>query len=214
MQLNFLVFINAKLLILLNRFWYGEKMSPEDEEGKSKPAIVAKPVSDDEESESPPVAKAAKPTDDEDKDKDRGSRKEREQQDNRYYGPPQSQYPPQYPPPQPLFSKDNVTKMMTLGLIIGIICLFIASMLVAGGKLTDVTYDFDDQDDRDKYNDAIDFQNTMFGAAILMAGIGLFLISIFLMLPLLLIRDLDDKQKKFIIFLIGAVIIGFALLAI
>jgi uncharacterized membrane protein len=110
-----------------------------------------------------------------------------------------------------MFSKENVTKLITLGLMIGIICLFIASLLAAGGKLTDMTYDFDEQD---KYQDAIDFQNTMYGSAVLMAGIGLFLISIFLMLPLLVIKDLDDKHKKLIIFLIGAVIIGFALLAI
>jgi hypothetical protein len=202
--INNSVFINAKLLILSRRFWYGEKMSPEDEDTKSKPAIVAKPVSDDEDSDSTPVAKAAKPSE-EDKGKDR------EYNDNRYYGPTQSQYPPQYPPPQPMFSKENVTKLITLGLMIGIICLFIASLLAAGGKLTDMTYDFDEQD---KYQDAIDFQNTMYGSAVLMAGIGLFLISIFLMLPLLVIKDLDDKHKKLIIFLIGAVIIGFALLAI
>jgi hypothetical protein len=172
-------------------------LSTEESDNETKPPKIASPVSKKEEDEKPPVAKSAR-TSDEDKDEDRPRGREdkwERDREDRYYGPPQ-----QYPP-QPMFTKENVPRLMALGLFIGIILLFIGSMLTAGAIMMEPDA-----------KDPGETKRTLLGAGVLIDGIGLFIMSIFIVLPLLIVRDLDEKQRTLIIILTAAIIIGFALL--
>lgn len=186
----------------------------DEEDKRSKPAIVARPVDRDEEEEEsdrPSTAKAAKPVDDDERDKDRDVRRDREHRDDRYYGPPGhgQPYPPPYPPRPSFFSAENFNKLVSLALLIGIICLLIGTMCTVGARLTKIDYG-DDADDREA---AEDQQRNLYGASVLLDGIGLFIIALFLFLLLMSSRDLTEKQVIVLIILMAAVIIGFTLLA-
>ncbi len=184
-------------------------MSVEDEENKGKPLIVARPVSKDVDNESdrPPAAKPARSVDDEDKDRDRDRIRDRDRdyRDDRYHGPPS--YPPQYPPPRPFFSADNINKFVGLGLLMGIILLFIGTMMNGSASLVKL-----EGLSGDDYEDARDLQRNLYGGGIIIDGIGLFIISFFILLPLLLIRDLGDKQRYILILIAAAVIVGYTIL--
>jgi hypothetical protein len=175
-------------------------MSPEDEDEHQKPSIVAKPISkDDEDSDKASTVKSAKPVDDE-KVKEKDDKSTPEYRDSRFYGPPpqQAQYPPSYPPQAPLFSQQNVYKLLSLGILIGIILLFIGSLMNGAGTLVEP----DSESNQDT-------KRNLHGWATIVDGIGLFIISIFILLPLLLIRDLENKQRTILIILIAAIIIGY-----
>jgi hypothetical protein len=85
---------------------------------------------------------------------------------------------------------------MTYALLIGMICLFLGAMLSAGAR-----FDID-----------FELSRNLAGAGALIAGIGLFLMAILITLPFLLIKEFDEKYKKYFIGLLIAIIIGFALL--
>ncbi len=115
--------------------------------------------------------------------------------------------PPSYPqtPRKALFTTENIPSFMGLGLLIGIILLFVGTMITAGGMYVDVeSLDSDDAD----------LKRNLLASGVLIDGIGLFLAAIFIVLPLLLVKNIGDKQKTFMILLLGAIIIGFSLLAI
>jgi hypothetical protein len=118
---------------------------------------------------------------------------------------------PDYPPPpgygygpqaDPFFSAKNLHKILAIGLLIGIICLFIGAMAAAGGKFIKV----------EKEDDA-DLQRNLSAVGHLMGGVGLFLVALFVLLPFLMIKDLSDKQKNMLILLFIAILIGFTILA-
>jgi len=67
----------------------------------------------------------------------------------------------------------------------------------------------EDAEDRDK---AVDLQRNLFTSSRLVGAIGLFLIGIFTVLPLMLIKDLTTTQRIMLIGVIAAIIIGFTLL--
>ncbi len=113
--------------------------------------------------------------------------------------------PPSYPQPtrKQLFTTENTPSFMGLGLLIGIILLFIGTMFTAVGMFVEV-----------ESSDDEDLQRNLLASGVLIDGIGLFLAAIFIVLPLLLVKNIGDKQKTFMILLLGAIIIGFALLAV
>jgi hypothetical protein len=195
---------NAKLLIWFHHFCNGDYLTPEESESDVKPPKIASPVSkSDEEPSKPPAAKTARTVEDDEKARDDDRQRERDNRwdrdrDDRYYG---SQ--PQYPPPQPMFTPQNVPKLMALGLLLGIILLFIGSMLTAGGHYVKL-------EDEDDY----DLQRNMLASGNLVAGIGLFIGALFFIIPLLMIRDIEEKHKTLLVLLLAAIIVGFALLQI
>ena len=137
-------------------------------------------------------------------DKDRDSDRDRDDRDRweRDRGEhDRDDYPP--PPSKPLFSSENIYKLMALGLLIGIILLFIGGMLTAGAMYM-----------KPKDEGGFDTQRVLYASGVLIDSIGLFLMAIFLVIPLLIVKDLNDKQRTLIIILAAAVIVGFVLLTI
>ena len=92
---------------------------------------------------------------------------------------------------------------MALGILIGIILLFIGGLLTAGAMYM-----------KPKDEGGIDTQRILFASGVMIDSVGLFLMAIFLVMPLLIVKDLTDKQRTLLIILIAAVIIGFVLLTI
>jgi cytochrome bd-type quinol oxidase subunit 1 len=75
-------------------------------------------------------------------------------------------------------------------------------MLATGAKYIEV----------EKEDDA-DFQRNLSASGHLMAGVGLFIVALFVLLPFLMIRDLSEKQKNMLVLLLIAILIGFTVLA-
>lgn len=126
--------------------------------------------------------------------------------------PPEQPPPPGYgpgpaygPPPEPFFRANNLQKILAIGLLLGIIVLLIGAMLTASA-------DFIKIDAKDPEDD-LDLQRNLDASGHLLGGIGLFLTALFVLLPLLLIHDLSEKQQKLLMLLMMAIIIGFAFLA-
>jgi hypothetical protein len=112
--------------------------------------------------------------------------------------PPHSPYPGYYPPPRKqMFSSKDLTKELSTGLLIGIIILFAGAILRACANTTIVEYDYV------KY---LQIGSQIVGAA------GLFIMGLFVVLPIMNVKDLSDTQKLPLFILLGAIIIGFALL--
>ncbi|MCK5561182.1 MAG: hypothetical protein KAJ51_11330 [Thermoplasmata archaeon] len=119
------------------------------------------------------------------------------------YGPP----PAYGPPPEPFFRANNLQKILAIGLLLGIIILLVGAILSASSGFIK----FDEKDLKDAQDDK-DLARSLGAAGQLVGAIGLFIIALFVILPLLLIHDLSDKQRKMLILLMMAIIIGFAFL--
>ena len=147
---------------------------------------------DDEPDRKPPKPRPAPPPDDDYyRDRDRN-------------GPP----PPGYgPPPTPMFSADKLPKLLAIFLLIGIIILFIGALLTSSAGFIKIRYDDPDDTEADQ-----DMKRTLTASGHLMGGIGLLLTGLFIVLPLMIIKDLSDKQRILLGILIMAVILGFSLL--
>jgi hypothetical protein len=102
--------------------------------------------------------------------------------------------PPPPPPAQPMFTSANLSKMVAIGLLVGIILLFVAGLLAGGAYFAD-----------QNFGDVV-------GGAKILGSIGLFLAGIFIVLPLMTVRDLTEEQKLFIIIILAGIIVGFAFL--
>lgn len=167
---------------------------------------------DDEES-SKDVLTAGKKEDDERKERDKEDRKERELDDrDRDRGPAQS-YPSQqgyYPPPpprQPMFTPQGMPKIVAIGILIGLILLFVGSMISVGAGFMDPS----EEDDAEKQDDQRDLQRNLVNTSRLVNAIGLFLAGLFVILPLMLIKDLSTNQRIMLVILLVAIIVGFTL---
>jgi hypothetical protein len=121
--------------------------------------------------------------------------------------PPPSYQQGYYPPPKPpLFTPEGLPKIVAIGILLGIILLFVGSMLYVSAYYMDPS----EEDDAEKRDDAVDFQRTLLASSVLMNAIGLLLAGIFVILPLMLIKNLKTNQRLMLIALIAAIIIGFA----
>jgi hypothetical protein len=126
-------------------------------------------------------------------------------------GPPPEQPPPGYgpppaygPPPEPFFRASNLQRILAIGLLLGVIILLLGAILSASSGLIK----FDDKDPEDDQ----DLARSLSASGQLVGAFGLFIIAIFVILPMMLIHDLSDKQRKMLILLMMAIIIGFAFL--
>lgn len=160
-----------------------DEEKPEDEEKKEKPP-EAKPITlpPSKEAESAPPPEQPPPG----------------------YGPP----PAYGPPPEPFFRANNLQKILAFGLLFGIIILLVGAILSASSGFISV----DPEDDLDDQKDDQDLIGNLAASGQLVGAIGLFIIALFVILPLLQINDLSDKQRKLLMLLMMAVIIGFAFL--
>jgi len=144
---------------------------------------------EDEHDRKPPKPRPAPPPDDDyyrDRDRD---------------GPP----PPGYgPAPTPMFSAEKLPKLLAIFILIGIIILFIGALLTSSAGFIKVEGD-DAEDDRD-------LKRNLTAGGHLMGGIGLLLTGLFIVLPLMIIKDLSDNQRILLGILLMAVILGFSLL--
>ena len=124
--------------------------------------------------------------------------------------PPASSYPPQQgyyqpPPKPPMFTPEGFPRILAFGLLIGIILLFVGSMIFVSAAYMDP----DEEDNADKRDDAYDFQRNLYASSRLFGAIGLLLTGIFVILPLVLIKGLSTNQRFMLIVIISAIIIGF-----
>jgi len=125
----------------------------------------------------------------------------------------QQEYPPPpgyaqqgYGPPQPFFRADNLQRILAMFLLLGVIVLLVGAILVSASDFVKI----DDKDPEDDY----DLQRNLDAAGHLVGAIGLFLIALLaVFLPMLLIPDLSDRQKTLLMYIMVAVIIGFAFMA-
>ncbi len=108
------------------------------------------------------------------------------------------------PPQQPMFTADKIPKFIAIGILIGILLLFIGALLSS----TAISVKVEGQDSEDEE----DLQRNLRAGGHFMGSIGMFLIGLFVVLPLLLAKDLSDRQKQLMGILLLAVIIGFSLL--
>ena len=135
----------------------------------------------------------------------------REQQGYDYgqYPPPPGAYPPP-PPREPMMTAGRLHKFMAIGIIIGIIILFVGTLLIISANYMDPT----DERDADDVEKASDLQRNLATTGGLINGIGLFLMGMFLVLPLMIIQDLSNKQRMMLVIILAAVIIGFSFLTL
>lgn len=157
------------------------------------------------------VIKPGKKDEEASPDKEREEKKDRE---DRGYPtappayPAQSNYYPPPPPAKPMFTPEGMPKILAIGILIGIILLFVGSMIFVAASYMDPSEE-EDAEDRD---DAYDLQRNLYTSSRLVGAIGLFLTGIFTVLPLMLIKDLSTTQRIMLIGIIAAIIIGFTLI--
>ncbi len=130
--------------------------------------------------------------------------KESEPAKEQEYPPPPGYAQQGYgPAPEPFFRASNLQKILAMFLLLGVIVLLVGAILTAASDFTEV----DDSDSED-------LARNLDAAGHLVGAIGLFLIALLaVFLPMLLITDLSDKQKTLLMYIMVAVIIGFAFMA-
>jgi hypothetical protein len=159
------------------------KEDKKDSEKDEKKAEESEKVKDKEDSATPPVAQPAQPA----------------QSAQELYG----NYPPGQPPRpvQPMFTSEGLGRVLAIGLLIGIIILFIGAALTSGAQFIKP----EDEDDQD-------LKRSLYASGTLVGSIGLLLMGIFIVLPMMVIKDLTDAQKTLLIIVSTGIIIGFGLL--
>ena len=160
-------------------FCFGDKLSPEEptEEAKPAPAAAApaSPAAPAAKAATAAPAKAAPAAESGENNKagptaEPARAKPKEADATGYTQMPPAYAPPPPPPRKPMFTKENVPKFLAFGLLISYLLLFIGAMLTAGGSFIDPADG--------------DLKRNLLASGILIDGIGLFMASIFIILPL------------------------------
>jgi hypothetical protein len=125
------------------------------------------------------------------------------------YPPPPGAYPPP-PPREPMMTAERLHRFMAIGILIGILILFVGTLLIVSANFMD-PYEETDPDDLDN---ALDLQRNVGTSGGLINCIGLFLMGIFIVLPLMIIRELSDKQRAMLVIILASVILGFSFLSL
>ena len=108
------------------------------------------------------------------------------------------------PPPTPMFTAEKLPKLLAIFMLIGIIILFVGALLTSTAGFIKIEGD-DAEDDAD-------LKRNLTSAGHLMGGIALFLMGLFVVIPLMVIKDLSDRQKLLIGIFLMAIILGFSLI--
>jgi hypothetical protein len=148
------------------------------------------------------VLKVGRKTDDEDDWESESKKSEKTKKEEISHPPPApvaqpvGSYPPPPPaqPAKPLFTSENLERMLGIAALIGVIMLFVGALLAGGANFADR------------------YQSEVYGGGKLIAGIGLFIAGLFVILPIMTVRDLSKQQKYLLFILTAAIIIAFALL--
>ncbi|MCK5559524.1 MAG: hypothetical protein KAJ51_02980, partial [Thermoplasmata archaeon] len=105
---------------------------------------------------------------------------------------------------------NKLHRFMAIGILIGILILFVGTLLIVSANYMDPA----EERDPDDQDDARDLQRNIATSGGLINGIGLFLLGLFIVLPLMIIRDLSDKQRAMLVIILASVILGFSFLSL
>ncbi|MFO8110725.1 MAG: hypothetical protein R6U17_09465 [Thermoplasmata archaeon] len=121
------------------------------------------------------------------------------QQQQQWQEPPPQQY--QQPPSTPMFSAEGIQKTLGMMLLIGVVIILVGSILVAASGYIE----------RDSVG-SMNLARNLNATGILLGAVGLSLPAMISSFAIFSIKDLSEKQIQMLVFVIGASLVGFAVL--